>query len=413
MEIVERDRISAAPPGAAPEYDRNNPLLHVFTLIEGLRLAAGREFYPPDDIHYLFPFESLELHGPADGGALDPRAQDRKEDFQKQNVKAVTYGPERLFRGWVVGDGWATPFLRLTYRGGPDTLLSERAGHCLGDRIKVWAKLGDRAMAWPIVVPYHPETHRYTVEIWGDPGVDLRSVLDTHGLWALDRGELVVMPELVRGGRDDFARERIEGVAVREVQPGCTMHPVRPLTLELAWTDLDESVWDNAGGVNRRYRFGMAVRGWDQFLKVGRSTHPHGGPGALEYRDLFTNYFGGAALGELGHDLHAWQFDAHGRKTGGGREEFFAVNYINLNLVRPGGGIGLHRHRDGSEAFFVQSGRGLMVTGDWCQHPDRDRALEVRPLRAGHLALIHGGQLHGLLNPTNDALALLTFGAYD
>jgi hypothetical protein len=413
MEIVDTDRVTAVPPGQEPEYDRANPLLKVFSLIEGLRFAAGREFYSPDQIHYLFPFQSLELYGPSHLGSLDPRQQDQKEDFQKQNVKSVTYGAERLSRGWVVGDSWSTPFLRMTYRGGPDTRLSELAEHRLGDHIKVWVKVGNFAMTQPIVVPYHPETHRYTVELWGDPKVDLRGVLDSGGLEALDRGELVVRPDLIHGHPVDFVRERLEGVSVRDVSPDCTMHPVRPLTVELAWSDLNERVWDTVDGVNHRYRFGMALRGWDNFLKVGRSQHPHGGPGSLEYRDLFTNYFGGLSLEELSHDVHSWQFDARGHKGGSGRESFFAVNYMNLNLVRPGGGIGLHRHRDSSEAFFAARGRGLMVTGDWCKYPDRDRALEVRQLREGHMTLIHGGQLHGLLNPTDEDLTLFTIGAYD
>jgi hypothetical protein len=54
-----------------------------------------------------------------------------------------------------------------------------------------------------------------------------------------------------------------------------------------------------------------------------------------------------------------------------------------------------------------------MVTGDWCKQTSRERCLEVRTLRPGHLALIQGGQLHGLMNPGTEDLALFTFGGYD
>src|SRR4051812_21801320 len=123
MEIIDSDEVVPVRPGESPDYERNNPLLKVFSLVETVRLAAGREFYSPDHLHYLLPFERLELYGPSgtSAGVLDPRRQDAKEDFQKQNVKSVIYGDARLLRGWVTGEGWAAPFLRLTYRGGIDS----------------------------------------------------------------------------------------------------------------------------------------------------------------------------------------------------------------------------------------------------------------------------------------------------
>lgn len=416
MKIVDSDVVVPVRPGESPDYERGNPLLKVFSLVETVRLAAGREFYSPDHLHYLLPIERLELYGPSgtNADALDPREQDAREDFQKQNIKSVIYGDARLLRGWVAGDGWAAPFLRLTYRGGIDSRLSEQARHRLGERIKVWVRVGSTATSRLIDVPYHPEAHRYAVELWGDPGVgDVRAVLDEQGRKALERGELQMRPDLLQGKPDDFDRERVEGEAVHDIHSANLLHPIRPLAIELAWTDTGERSWDNDDGRNYHYRFGMIVRGLHSYLKIGRAENPHGGPGALEYRDLLSNYFGGAALGELAHDLHSWQFDAQGHKGATARESFVALNYANLSLLHPRSGIGLHRHRDGSEVFFVVRGRGLMVTGDWCRFPDRNRALEVRPLREGDLALIHGGQLHGLLNPAEDDLALLSFGSYD
>jgi len=53
------------------------------------------------------------------------------------------------------------------------------------------------------------------------------------------------------------------------------------------------------------------------------------------------------------------------------------------------------------------------VTGDWGQHPARARALEVRTMQPGDLAMIKGGQLHALVNPLDENVQLFMFGGYD
>ena len=53
---------------------------------------------------------------------------------------------------------------------------------------------------------------------------------------------------------------------MRQVAPESTMHPILPLLIEVAWSDLDERVWDSKGGSNYRYEFNMMLRGWDNFL---------------------------------------------------------------------------------------------------------------------------------------------------
>jgi hypothetical protein len=54
-----------------------------------------------------------------------------------------------------------------------------------------------------------------------------------------------------------------------------------------------------------------------------------------------------------------------------------------------------------------------MVVGDWCKMPERDRCLEVRTLESGHLAMLKGGNLHALMNPTDEPLSLFMCGGYD
>jgi hypothetical protein len=118
---------------------------------------------------------------------------------------------------------------------------------------------------------------------------------------------------------------------------------------------------------------------------------------------------------ELGRDLPPWSFDAFGHKAAGERrEEFMAVDYMDLHIVRPNAAIGLHRHRDNQEAFMMIGDRaGLMVIGDWAVMPNRERCLEVRTLKPGHLALLKGGNLHGLINPSDEDMMLFMFGGYD
>jgi mannose-6-phosphate isomerase-like protein (cupin superfamily) len=76
-------------------------------------------------------------------------------------------------------------------------------------------------------------------------------------------------------------------------------------------------------------------------------------------------------------------------------------------------GIGLHRHRDNQEVFLMLDGDGIMVIGDWADSGTRTRSFEVRSLPAGSLAMLRGGNLHGLLNPADRRASLFMFGGYD
>ena len=129
---------------------------------------------------------------------------------------------------------------------------------------------------------------------------------------------------------------------------------------------------------------------------------------------LLSNYGRFAGSGELSRGLQSWNFNAFGKKDGTGLvEPFMAVDYMDLHILMPECGIGLHRHRDNQEVFLMMEGRGYMVVGDWCKMPQRERAFEVRTLRAGHFALLKGGNLHALMNATDENIALFMFGGYD
>lgn len=431
-EIVATDIVRRIPPGQSPDYQSNNPLMKLLAMAEGQRLAAERHFYLTDDLQALMPFDHLELAGPQGEEAdnLDPARQDSKADFQKQNVRDFTVTDTYLLRGWVTTRAWqdlahevpipqrTVPFLKLSYRAGPDSKLAAALGSLPGAEIRLYLKVNGREAGGLISVPYNDETGRYEIELWGDHGADLAGAFAGDGMEkafaSLNRGELISRPDLILGARSDFDREGKDDVDVRSISADCAMHPVLPLRIECAWTDAGERAWDSNDGANYRYVFGMQVRGWDAYLKAGVSANPHGGVGFLHYRNLMSNYFAFAGSGELGRSIEPWQFDAYGGKADGTRREaFMSVDYADLHILKNNCGIGLHRHRDNQEIFFLLSGQAVMVAGDWNRFPDRDRCFELRTLRPGHFAMVKPGGLHGMMNATDADITLLMFGGYD
>src|SRR5262245_18216971 len=125
MEIAPQDQVIAQPPQTEPDYNSNNPLHELIGYTERVQLAAEREVYPHDHLQYLEPFTSLDLYGPQapNDGVLDPRQQDFV-DFEKQNIRGFRLGDFHFVRGWATVEDWTGPFLRLSYRGGPDSNLS-------------------------------------------------------------------------------------------------------------------------------------------------------------------------------------------------------------------------------------------------------------------------------------------------
>lgn len=415
MEIVHSDSVFRVEPGTTPNYNKGSSLVALMNIIERTELACDREWYLRDHLQYLFPYEYLELYGPQGGDAniLDPAQQDNKTDFQKQNVKSFQTSAAYTIRGWVTTGEWTGPFVRLSYQAGPDSPLANAKGGILGESIKAWVKIG-AAPGRIVTVPYNSYSARYDVELWAYDGQDLRGVLSGRSLEALTRGELQAAPDLVRGMPAAFVREGLNDRDMRQVAPDSTMHPILPLHFEIAWADMDERVWDSKGGINYHYEFNMLLRGWDNFLGTGISSNPHGGIGFLEYRNLLSNYGRYAGSGELQRQLEPWNFNAFGyKKHDNTTEPFMAVDYMDLHILKPECGIGLHRHRDNQEVFLMLEGRAFMVVGDWCKMPQRERSFEVRTLRAGHFAALKGGNLHGLMNATDEDIHLFMFGGYD
>jgi len=423
MQIVNSDTVT---PVDQPNYNANNPIWKLAEAVERVELAAEREAYLADSLQHLFPFDKLELYGPSSGGPLSPTQQENKNDFQKQNIRSFLLGDTQLTRGWATAGDWTGPFLQVSYRAGFDSKLSQAAEHDLNDAIRLWIKVGDTATPQPLRVPYNDRSDRYEIEIWGYNGnADLRSLLDGKGQAAIDRGGLIAAPQLVRGGIANFQVEQLQAVAsgqqqslealrLAKLNTDHAMHPILPLHVELAWANDDVSVWDSNNSTNYHFEFSMLFRGWSNYISGGVSPNPHGGVGFLVFRNLLSNYFDHDRPQDLGRDLSSWNQNAFREKSASPRDEpFMAVEYMDLHILKPTCGIGIHRHRDNQEVFLMLKGRGLMIVGDWVKMDNRSRSFETRTLREGDLAICKTGQLHALLNTTDEDVQLFMFGGYD
>lgn len=442
--LVEHEihNVVALVPGTSPNYNRNNPLTKLLEAIEGTDTSAGLQHYVVGSRGFVFPFRNLTFYGPSgdDWQVDDVRLQDNKDDFQKQNVAGFDLADTQLSRGYAHAGDWTGPFLRLSYTPGLNSLLSADGGPLLEDAVRLYLKVGNASTGTQtILVPYNPLSHRYEIEIWAYDQGDLLGRLDAKGRAALERGELIARPDLIKGNLVDFegpafdaerdkAKAAGQGFEMFGYKVEHAMHPIRKLHVELAWSNKAGTLWDSKGGENYHYEFAMVLRGWRNYLAAGVSPNPHGGIGSLEYRNLFSNYFSHEAkrrkefgdhwLSELGRELYQWNYDAYGNKPPPvNRELFMPLHYMDLHQVHANSAIGLHRHRDSLEAFLLMSGEkgehAYMVTGDWMKHRDRERAFEIRVMERGDIVLIRGGQLHALINDGDTSMELFMFGGYD
>jgi mannose-6-phosphate isomerase-like protein (cupin superfamily) len=413
--LVHTDSVFRVDPGTTPNYDDNNSFVRLLGVLEQTRLQASREVYQPETLQYLCPLAWLELFGPGapNQDQLDPTQQDVKTDFQKQNVRDFHLADAQAVRGWAIVAGQRIPFIQLSYRAGPESALAQ-SGAQLGQAIGCTVSIGGGSQA-TLAVPYDEASARYVVELWGRSGDGLGGLVDARGNAALRSGAVQPRADLVQGGGDDFARAAVDGQDLRNVAPRHAVHPVRPLYIDVRWTAQPDGGGngDPANGT-MRLGFEMQLRGWDNYLGVGTSPNPHGGVGFLEYRNLFSEYGRYEGSGELYRTLNPWNFDANGNKGHNGDiERFMAVSYMDLHVLEPACGIGLHRHRDNQEVFMMLDGQGIMVVGDWADSGTRQRSFEVRTMRAGELTMLRGGNLHALMNPTDIRSSLFMFGGYD
>src|SRR4051812_16274505 len=174
MRIVEEEipEVLPVPPGSAPNYDKDNPIWRIVQAVEALELCADREHYLPETIQHLLPIQHLALYGPSGDQwqIKDPRQQDNKNDFQKQNIRTFTLTGTQIARGFANAKDWSGGFLHLSYAPTPNSPLLGEGGIYQSDSVLLYLRVGSSATQQPITVPYNPLTARYEVELWGLDG---------------------------------------------------------------------------------------------------------------------------------------------------------------------------------------------------------------------------------------------------
>jgi mannose-6-phosphate isomerase-like protein (cupin superfamily) len=411
MHIVDSDRCTSSPPGPA---DPANLTYLLSRMIEASTTAVDLEWYVEGSRQYLFEVSDLEMTATVINGAptCDPRVQDNKLDFQKQNIAGATFGDLVLSRGAIEAAGQIFGFLRISCRSGPECGLAVESGIVPGSSVEVSLKLGDLG-ATVFTVPYDERSNRFELELWGYRGAAESLIADVgaSAADALIRGRLVLRSDLISGTALGFqSAPDAQAGCLWNAFPGDTLHPLRPQRVELAW-----AVRPGAPATirPRALEFNMRVRGWDRGIAAGSSPATHGGVGVVDYINLFSNYKE-IPQARLDREVSPWSFDAFGHKDAAIRHEgFMAVDYVDLLRVRPHASIGLHRHRDNQEIYVLLDGKALMVTGDWCAFPQRHRAIEARWVKSGDVVLIKPGQMHALQNVNDESASVLVFGGYD
>lgn len=410
MEIVHKDIIAPLEPDSI-ETDSLETLLSSVAEIEW---AAERELYANSQSDFLFPFESLHLTPPSDNPLLPPEQQDNKLDFVKQNVREFCLGDTYFVRGWVhsrLPEDTCYPFLKVSYRGGPETALSAAAGNKLGSEIKL--DLQYLGTCEELRVPYNRISHRYDIEIWGCSAREMEVQFGPKAAAAVDIGAIQFRPNIIRGNYDAFSRDLIAGASVWDVATDHLLHPLKPLRIAYAWRDRDTTLRDPQDGTSYVCEFNSLIRGWDRFESAGTSANTHGGSGSMRYSNLLSNYGQAKERVQLGRSLEPWMFNSLGSKSGVRKEQFFSVDYVDMHVLEPSASIGIHRHRDNQEILFVLSGSGMLISGDWCQFPDRQRAFQVQTLLQGHFGMVKSGGLHGFKNVSDRPVQILMLGGYD
>ena len=150
--------------------------------------AADRQHYVADSLQYLFPIGSLALLRPVGRrwNVKDPRQQDDKNDFQKQNLKEFTLAGIEIARGFAaIGEEWIGSFLSVSYVPLPGSPLLGGDAIYRGDSVRMFVKVGDNAIDVPIVVPYDEEAQRFHVEFWS---LDRPELAEKLGRWGANPG---------------------------------------------------------------------------------------------------------------------------------------------------------------------------------------------------------------------------------
>lgn len=367
---------------AQPDYDRDNPIATLAQTARGVSLAAGSAFYVGDSLHYLFPILAYGLPSEDRSIPHDGRAS------TQEALRTYQLGDYFVVKGLLQVGGAARNFLKIGY--------TAPSGQPLTLEVKV------NAISRKVPFPYRAEDGGYSVEFWNLPDA---AALPPSLRADADRGRIVLDPAFPPGNPLDYRPARVKGTMWEAGDPNDINHPLRAARISFTLAGPAGPV---AGPHTVAYK--MIRRGFDAFRSDRSSPHPHGGTGATE-SILFYN-------AESNDPDHILRQVAAGRPLASGEpaaaptvERFFPAKYMQYVRFGPSASIGIHRHKDFLDAFWVARGSGLGVVIDAIPLDGTAMTVELRRLRAFEGMIVRPGQMHGLLRDSDEPLEMFAFGA--
>jgi hypothetical protein len=281
--------------------------------------------------------------------ADDPSLATDGRESTKEALRSYRLGDFAIVKGYVNFGGLASNFLRVE-TGRRDTNAVEVV---IGGETRR-ARLNSGA-----------------VEFWNAAeGVNIAGV--------------VADPQFPPGNPLDYHPSRVKTTTWEAGDRNDINHPLRPAPIAIRWLD-------SAGRMSSEHKlaYKMIRRGEESFRSSRWSQNPHGGTGSTESTVFYVSDF----------------------KDPDRLPPAFTAKYMQYVRFGPSASIGIHRHREFFDAFWVTAGSGMGVVIDGVPLDGTERTVEMRRLRAFEGMIARPGQFHGILRDTPEPLEMFAFGA--
>ncbi len=371
-----------------PDFDNDNPIVTLTQTARSVPLAAGHEQYHLDSLHYLFPLESFGI--PAD----DPTLATDGRNSTKQALRRYKLGDYSLVKGWVNYGGGRRNFLNIGYR-------CDSTGNTFAGEVRL--TLGVGTLRHELPMGYDRGTGCYQLEIWAVQPASEAALPGSLRALARD-GRLVLDETALPGNPLDYVAERLQGTLWDVGDPDDINHPLRPAGLTLTFHD-------SHGRVDGPHKvaFKMVRRGYDAFRTRRWGNNPHAGTGST--RGTVFYIAGNAEPDGILRSVEPGEPLADGSPAPAAvTERFYTAKYMMLVEFGPSASIGVHRHTDYMDSFWVFRGSGMAVVADAVPIDGTEQTVELRRLRAFEGFIARPGQMHGMLRDTGEELEIFAFG---
>jgi hypothetical protein len=386
--LVGMSMLAATALGAGPDYDRDNPIVTLTQRARSVRLASEADLYVADSLQYLFPLASYGL--PSE----DPKLAHDGRGSTQEALRAYKLGPFFAVKGLINFGGTPRNFLKIGYSA---------AGLSGKDQGPLTVEATVNGLARKVAMPFDAAQGCYTVEFWG-LAPSHAADLPASAKAAVDGKRILLDPEFLPGNPLDYQPSRARNTWKAGDEKDIN-HPLRPARIVLTFTTANGKT-DGPHTV----AFKMVCRGFENFVSDHWGNNPHGGTGSTE-SILFYN-------AESTDPDHILREVAPGHPLANGSpatsattERFFPVKYMMYVRFGPSASIGIHRHKDFMDSFWVTRGSGMGVVADAVPLDGAEPTVELRHLRAFEGMIARPGQMHGLLRDTSEPLEMFAAGA--